>query len=216
VLATLSTGEKVVGLKPHKAQIKRWRRLSRSLSRKGKGSANSRKARARLARLHARIAHIRADALHKLTSDLTRRFHPIATEDLNVRGMLKNPHLARSIADMSFFEFRRQLEYQDGTAWWLGGYSGPLVSVQRDVFGLWDGSGKNAAGYPPVDLSGLWNPPRPGRTCGQEPPGVWLGRPKRIYGEFRRMSSLWRGRRWSSSQDDGETGLSEAGSKRRI
>jgi len=122
----------------------------------------------------------------------------------------------RTYADMSFFELRRQLEYQDGTAWWLGGYSGPLVSVQRDVFGLWDGPGKNAAGYPPVDLSGLWNPPRPGRTCGQEPPGVWLGRPKRIYGEFRRTPRLLREKRWSSSQDDGETGLSEAGSKQRI
>ena len=111
-LATLSTGEKVVGPKPHKALLRRLRKLSRSLSRKQKGSSNRQKARAKLARLHARIANIRQDALHKLTSDLTRRFHTIGIEDLNVRGILRNHRLSRSIADMSFFEFRRQLEYK--------------------------------------------------------------------------------------------------------
>lgn len=113
-LATLSTGERIPGPKPHKALLDRLRRLSRSLSRKQKGSANRRKARARLARLHARMANIRGDALHKLTSELTRRFHTIAIEDLDVRGMVRNRHLARAIADMGFFEFRRQLEYKAG------------------------------------------------------------------------------------------------------
>ncbi|WP_232470587.1 transposase [Methylococcus capsulatus] len=82
------------------------------MSRKQKGSSNRQKARTKLARLHARIANIRQDALHKLTTNLARRFHTIGIEDLNVRGMMANRHLARSIVDMSFFEFRRQLEYK--------------------------------------------------------------------------------------------------------
>ena len=111
-LATLSTGEVIDGPKPHKALLLRLKRLSRSLSRKQKGSANRVKAKIKLAKLHARIAAIRTDALHKLTTDLTRRFHSIGIENLNVRGMMKNRHLSRAVADMSFYEFRRQLQYK--------------------------------------------------------------------------------------------------------
>ncbi len=111
-LATLSTGESIAGPKAHKALLSRLQRLSRSLSRKVKGSENRKKAKLKLTRLHARIGDIRKDALHQLTTDLTRRFHTIGIEDLNVRGMVKNRHLSRSVADMGFFEFRRQLEYK--------------------------------------------------------------------------------------------------------
>ena len=111
-LATLSTGEVVHGPKALAMLLARLRRASRSLSRKVKGSANRRKARQRLARLHARIAHVRSDGLHKLTTDLTRRFHTVALEDLNVRGMVRNRSLARAVSDMGFAELRRQVEYK--------------------------------------------------------------------------------------------------------
>ena len=111
-LATLSTGETILGPKPHKVLLGRVRRLSRSLSRKVRGSSNHGKAKRKLARLRARISAIRQDALHKLTTDLTRRFHTIGIEDLNVCGMVKNRHLSRAILDQGFFEFRRQLEYK--------------------------------------------------------------------------------------------------------
>ncbi|MDE2253270.1 MAG: transposase [Betaproteobacteria bacterium] len=111
-LAVLSTGELVHGPKALAMLLARLRRASRSLSRKVKGSANRRKAKAKLAKLHARIANLRADGLHKLTSDLTRRFSIVVLEDLNVRGMVRNRHLARAIADMGFGELRRQVEYK--------------------------------------------------------------------------------------------------------
>ena len=117
-LATLSTGETFVGPKALKSALVRVKRLARSLSRKVKGSRNYAKAKMRLARLYARIADIRHDGLHKLTTSITRRFEVIGIEDLNVKGMLGNRCLARSIADMGFGELRRQLEYK---AAWRGG-----------------------------------------------------------------------------------------------
>jgi len=105
-------GEIIRGPKAHKALLYRLQRLSRSLSRKVKGSENHRQAKVKLARLHARISNIRSNAMHQLTSNLTSRFHTIGIEDLNVRGMVKNRHLSRAVSDMGFFEFRRQLEYK--------------------------------------------------------------------------------------------------------
>ncbi len=111
-LATLSDGTTIAGPKAHKALLGRLRRTNRSLSRKRKGSANRRKARARLGRLHARIANIRRDATHQVTTMLARTFSRIGIEDLHVRGMARNRSLARSVMDGGFGEFRRQLIYK--------------------------------------------------------------------------------------------------------
>jgi len=111
-MATLSTAEKIVGPKPHQVLLRRLRSLSKALSRKTKGSRNREKAKIKLARLHARISNIRLDAIHKFTTGLVNRFSTICIENLDVRGMVKNRRLARSISDMGFREIARQLEYK--------------------------------------------------------------------------------------------------------
>jgi putative transposase len=111
-LATLSTGTTIEGPRAHKAALLRLRRANKALARKRRGSANFRKAEARLARTHARVANIRRDATHKGTTPLAKTYRLIGIEDLNVRGMARNRHLARSVSDGGFREFRRQLDYK--------------------------------------------------------------------------------------------------------
>jgi len=111
-LATLSTGEVIDGPKPLRAALTQLRRLNRALARRVKGSANGRQTTAKLGRLHARIAAIRSDALHKLTTHLTQDFAQIVIEDLHVKGMVRNHKLARAIGDMGLGTFRRMLTYK--------------------------------------------------------------------------------------------------------
>jgi putative transposase len=62
--------------------------------------------------VHHRVANLRADALHKLTTAVTAEYGTVVVEDLNVAGMLRNRRLARRIADAGFGEIRRQLTYK--------------------------------------------------------------------------------------------------------
>ena len=82
------------------------------VARRKKGNANRKKAAKQRAKCHQQVANIRADFIHKLTTDLSQRFETIVIEDLNVKGLVKNHHLARAISDMGFYEFRRQLTYK--------------------------------------------------------------------------------------------------------
>ena len=98
--------------KPLNKYAKKLKRQSQTLSRRIKGSNNRNKAKIQLSKTHARINRIRQDFIHKTTSRLIDENQVICLEDLNVKGMVKNHKLARSLSDISFGEIRRQLEYK--------------------------------------------------------------------------------------------------------
>lgn len=111
-LATCSDGTKFENPKPLVRAQRKLRRSQRSLARKTKGSRNRAKSKILVARVHRKVTRIRLDSIHKMTSWLVKTFRFIGIEDLNVRGMLRNHKLARALADASFGEIRRQLEYK--------------------------------------------------------------------------------------------------------
>ena len=131
--ATLSDGSHIEALNSFKKHEARLRRYQRAMSRKTKFSNNWKKAKARVQKLHTRIANVRKDFLHKTTTTISKNHAMVVLEDLQVRNMSKSASgtvdqpgrnvkaksgLNRSVQDQGWFEFRRQLDYKQA---WLGG-----------------------------------------------------------------------------------------------
>jgi len=131
--ATLSDGSHIEPLNTFRKHQQRLARYQRAMSRKTKFSSNWKKAKARVQKIHTRIANVRKDFLHKTTTTISKNHAIVCIEDLQVRNMSKSAAgssdspgldvkaksgLNKSILDQGWFEFRRQLEYKQV---WLGG-----------------------------------------------------------------------------------------------
>lgn len=126
-LAVCSDGRTFDNPKNLQRSLDRLKLLQKRLSCKQKGSSNRNKARIRVARLQEYIANSRKDNLHKITYALTHdsQVRTICMEDLNVKGMQRNHHLAQAVSDVSFGMFLTLLEYK--CKW----YGVNLVKIDR-------------------------------------------------------------------------------------
>lgn len=122
---TLSNGEKIDPPQPLRRYLRKLRRLSKELHRRARGSANRRKTQLKLARLHARIANIRRNFQHQLSTAIARRFSSVAIESLAIPNMLKNRRLAMSISDAGWSRFFDMLRYKTALR------GGELVAVDQ-------------------------------------------------------------------------------------
>jgi putative transposase len=111
-LATLSDGVEFENQKLLRSELAHLKRLSRRLSRRKEGSNRWWAAKRRLASFYERIANRRADILHKMTTEIARRYRLVAVETLNIKGMARNRRLALSVADAGMGEALRQLAYK--------------------------------------------------------------------------------------------------------
>jgi putative transposase len=109
-LATLSDGKQFENQKPLRTLLKQLRAANKKLARCVKGSVNWQKAKKKLGRLHYRIACIRDDILHKLTTEVSRTFGFVGVEAFHVKGLIQNRKLTLSFSDAALGKLLRLLE----------------------------------------------------------------------------------------------------------
>ncbi|NJL52931.1 MAG: IS200/IS605 family element transposase accessory protein TnpB, partial [Hydrococcus sp. SU_1_0] len=124
-LATLSCGKVFENPKAYGKALKRLARLHRDLSRKVFQSSNWQKARVKVQKAHRKVADIRSNVIHHLTSYLAKNHGEVVLEDLNVRGLMKNRHLSKALSDAALGMIRQQTEYK------CERYSSQLILADR-------------------------------------------------------------------------------------
>ncbi len=108
--AVLSTGEEIENPRCIGKAEKELKKQQRRLARKIRGSKNRGKSRSKVALAHLKVSRTRKDFHHKASTYIVRRFDAIAVEDLNIKGLLKNPKLAKAIADVAWSAFFTMIE----------------------------------------------------------------------------------------------------------
>ena len=104
-----SSGEVFENKHFFKKEEKQIKKLQRQLSKKVKGSNNSKKSQVRIAKLFERITNKKDAYIHYVANELLSYFDTIFMEDLNVQGMLRNHHLAKAIQEVGFYKFKETL-----------------------------------------------------------------------------------------------------------
>ncbi len=120
-----SKGNEYENIKTKRNNEKKLAKLNRELSRKEKGGKNRDKARVKLARFHEKLNNKKQEYLHYVSNKLLNENQVIAMEDLNIKGMMQNHHLARAIQELSLYDFKSKMLYK---AQWYNRY---VIEVGR-------------------------------------------------------------------------------------